>query len=131
MALKPIDSTHIHIPPSVGGDCLPENSTLSSGCSCIVIITYNKDKSVRTTPDGYSGWLLRTTPDGYASHRGSQCPPKGQPGLGETTYQTSCLPCAGSFYLYDCRIRAGFPYISRRGLRPMLVCGLRSQATQP
>ena len=47
--------------------------------------------------------------------------PKGQPGLGETIYQTSCLPCAGSFYLYDCRIRAGFPYISRRGLLPMLL----------
>ena len=93
---------------------------------------------LRTTPD-YSGWLPRTTPDGYAGLLRMATPatgvlsalPKGQPGLGETTYQTSCLPCAGSFYLYDFRIRAGFPYISRRGLLPMLVCGLRSQATQP
>ena len=37
--------------------------------------------------------------------------PVPQPGLGETTYKTSCLPCAGSVYLYDFRIRAGFPYI--------------------
>ena len=34
-------------------------------------------------------------------------------------------------YLYDCRIRVGFPYLQWRGLLPMLVCGLRSQATQP
>ena len=80
-----------------------------------------------TTPHGYSGLLRLATPaTGVLSAL-----PKGQPGLGETTYQTSCFPCAGSFYLYDCRIRAGFPYISWRGLLPMLVCGLRSQATQP
>ena len=91
----------------------------------------------------YSGWLLRmatpANPDGYSGLLRLATPatgvlsalPKGQPGFGETTYQTSCLHCAGSFYLYDCRIRAGFPYISRRGLLPMLVCGLRSQATQP
>ena len=110
---------------------------LSPGCSYIVIITHNKDKSVRTTPD--FGWLLRTTLDGYSGPLRMTTPatgvlsaiPKGQPGLGENTYRTSCLPCAGSFYLYDCRIRLGFPYISRRGLLPMLVCGLCSQATQP
>ena len=91
------------------------------------------------TPDRYSGWLLwMATPD-YSGLLRMATPatgvlgtlPKGQHGLGETTYKTSCLPCAGSVYLYDCRIRAGFPYIQWRGLLPMLVCGLRSQATQP
>ena len=88
------------------------------------------------TPDGYSG-LLWTTPDGYSRLLRMDTPatgvlsalPKGQPGLGEATYQTSCLPCAGSFSLYDFRIRAGFPYIQRRGLLPMLVCGLRSHTS--
>ena len=79
------------------------------------------------TPDGYSGLLRMATPaTGVLSTL-----PKDQPGLGGTTYKTFCLPCAGSVYIYDCRIRAGFPYIQRRGLLPMLVCGLRSQATQP
>ena len=80
------------------------------------------------TPDGYSGWLLRmATPDGYSGWLLRMATaatgvlgtfPKGQPGLGETTYKTSCLPCAGSFSLYDCRIRAGFPNIQRRGVPP-------------
>ena len=90
-------------------------------------------------PDGYSGWLLRMATPDYSGLLRMTTPatgvlgtlPKGQPDLGETTYKTSCLPCAGSVYLYDCRIRAGFPYIQRRGLLPMLVCGLCYQATQP
>ena len=54
------------------------------------------------TPDGYSGWLLRmATPDGYSGWLLRMATlatgvlgtiPKGQPGLGETTYITSCLP---------------------------------------
>ena len=100
-ALKPIASTHIHIPPSVGGDCLPENSTFKSpGCSYIVIIIYNNLRTsqsgllrtldgysgwlLRTTPDGYSGWLRRSTPDGYAGHGGSHVPsPRASLALGK------------------------------------------------
>ena len=90
------------------------------------------------TPDGYSG-LLRTTLDGYSGLLRLATPatgvlsalPKSQPGLGEATNKTSYLPYTDSFYLYDCWIRAGFLYISRRGLLPMLISGLLSQATQP
>ena len=67
-----------------------------------------------TVPDNDSGQLLRTTTlDNYFG-----------------ILPTRLLPCAGYVHIYVCRIRAGLPYIQRRGLLPMLVSGLRSQATQ-
>ena len=83
----------------------------------IIQYTYKRQSGLlRTATPDYFG-LLWTTLDGYAGHRGSQYPPQGPawPGwpLGKlATKLTSWLPCAGSVYLYDCRIRAGFPYIN-------------------
>ena len=114
MAPEPIDSTHITLSTKRQRRLFPRELHLGPGCSYIVIITHNKDQSVWTTPAGYSGLLRMATPATGVLN----AIPKGQPGLGENTYRTSCLPCAGSFYLYTCRIRAGFPYIYHGGAPP-------------
>ena len=73
-------------------------------------------------PD-YSGCLRR--PQGFSvpSPRTSLAS-----GKLPTRLPVSPVPVLSTSTFY--RIRVGFHYIQRRGLLPMLVCGLRSQATQ-
>ena len=58
----------------------PREKHLSPGCSYIVIITHNKDKSVRTTLDR----LLQTTSDSYAGYRVLSAIPMASLALGKT-----------------------------------------------
>ena len=78
------------------------------------------------TTSNYARLLRSARPDtGVLGTR-----PEDQPGPRGNHLLDFLSPCVGSVYIYSCRIRAGFPYIQWRGLLPMLVCGLRSQATR-
>ena len=92
----------------------------------------------RSTPD--YAWLavpdyFRTTSGLLRSARPDtgvlSTSPEGRPGPGGSHLLDFCLPCAGSVHLSrGCRIRAGFPYIQWRGLLPIPIGDLSSQATK-